>query len=403
MDARTLGLRLNKRLMFFTRLFLELKSLNAVIQLFYLSRGLTISQIVYLSLVWSATVLLCDVPSSFLADKFGRKKLIFAGILLTSLQTFLMFFASGFSTFVFLYVIGAMGYSFFMGADHALIYDSLKELKEQSGANRVAGKYFASTSLAKIFVPFIGSLIAKDLLPWQFIILIGIDFAGSIISMIVATRLTEPKISVKAQEEFGVIRAGIKTILSDKTLFKIAMNKIIMFQAAFVYWRIYQVFLKGEGMPVVYLGAVYLFFQTTLFLAFWNAERLQKMIGIMNFVWGPQILGFAAVILSMVSHNFLVLFLSAGALLVVGTVRDPFFMSQIQARLKSFNRATTTSTLNTIKNISDIPLILLIGYLAGVNITYVLVISAFLFAAASALTPIERRDLKIGKGEWALT
>ena len=70
MDARTLGLRINKRLMFFTRLFLELKSLNAVIQLFYLSRGLTISQIVYLSLVWSATVLLCDVPSSFLSDKF---------------------------------------------------------------------------------------------------------------------------------------------------------------------------------------------------------------------------------------------------------------------------------------------------------------------------------------------
>ena len=84
MEQRIKGLKLNKRLMFGTRFFIELKTLNAVIQLFYLSRGLDLGQIIYLSLVWTVTSFLCDVPSSFLADKFGRKKLIIAGIFLTS-------------------------------------------------------------------------------------------------------------------------------------------------------------------------------------------------------------------------------------------------------------------------------------------------------------------------------
>ena len=239
MDAHREGLKLNKRLMFGTRLFLEIKSINAVVQLFYLSRGLNLSQIILLSLVWTVTTLICDLPSSYLADRLGRKKLIIAGIFLTSLSTLLMFFVHGFPLFTLVYIIGAVGYSFFTGADHALIYDSLKELRQVKSINRVAGKYFSSTSLAKIFIPFLGSIIAKDLLPWQFTVLIAIDFAGSLISIIIASKLTEPTISDRVRKRFGIFREGVKMILTDKTLFKIALNKIIMFQAAFVYWKIY--------------------------------------------------------------------------------------------------------------------------------------------------------------------
>ena len=139
MRERINRLKLNKRLMFGTRFFMELKTINAVIQLFYLSRGLDLGQMVLLSLVWSVTTFFSDVPSSFLADKFGRKKLIMIGISLTSLSTFLLFFAHGFVFFALTYVIGAIGFSFFMGADHAILYDSLKEVGEEKNAGSVAG------------------------------------------------------------------------------------------------------------------------------------------------------------------------------------------------------------------------------------------------------------------------
>lgn len=393
MNERIKRLKLNKRLMFGTRLFIELKSLNAVIQIFYLSRGLDIGQIIYLSLVWSVVSFLCDVPSSFLADKFGRKKLIMVGIFLTALSTFSLFFVHGFLAFTLTYIIGAAGYSFFMGADHALLYDSLKETGEEGGVNRVAGKYFSSASLPKIIVPFIGSFIARGLLPWQFLVLIGIDFVGSIISMILAGFLTEPKVEEQKPQKISLFKDGFKLIKSDHTLLKIALNKITIFQAAFVYWRVYQVFLKDAGLPTIFLGLIFTIFQGILFLMFWNTERVQRWVGKMNFLAFPPILGFIAIILSLITSNLYILFGSCVILLIVGTIRDPLFLSVVQARIPSFNRATTTSTLNAVKNISDIPILLTVGYLATININYVLVAAGVLFLIPIVFMRINKEDL----------
>lgn len=392
-EKRVKGLKLNKRLMFGTRLFIEFKTLNAVIQLFYLSRGLDLSQIIYLSLVWTITAFICDVPSSYLADKFGRKKLIMVGILLTSLSTFLLFFANGFPYFILTYIIGAAGYSFFMGADHALLYDSLKEVGDENLSNRVAGKYFSSASLPKIFMPFLGSLIAKSLLPSQFLILVAIDFVGTILSFVMASFITEPKIESIKVKGLGLLKEGFKLISSDKTLLKFALNKILIFQAAFVYWRVYQVLLKNAGMQTIYLGVIYVVFQGMLFLMFWNTEKVQNKIGKMNFMLLPQIIGFIAILASLLTSNLVILFISCILLLFVGTIRDPLFLSIMQTRIPSFNRATATSTLNTIKNIIDIPLLILVGYLAKVNINYVLIISGLLFLTPILLLRIKKEEL----------
>lgn len=393
--SRVKGLTLNKRLMFGTRFFIELKSLNAVIQIFYLSRGLDLGQMVFLSLVWSLVAFVCDVPSSFLADKYGRKKLIIVGIFLTAISTFLLFFAHGFAFFTLTYIIAAAGYSFFMGADHALLYDSLKEVGEEPSATRVAGKYFSSQSLPKIVVPFIGSFIARGLLPWQFMILIGIDLAGSIVSMILAGFLTEPKVEKIQAEKLNLLKEGFKLIRSDKTLFKMALNKITVFQAAFVYWRVSQIFLKDAGLPIIFLGAIYTVFQGILFLMFWNTEKVQRWVGKINFLTYPPILGFIAITLSLLTTNLYILFFCCVVLLTVGTIRDPLFLSVMQARIPSFNRATAISTLNTIKNIIDVPILLTVGYLAKIDIHYVLVTAGILFLIPIVFMRIGKEDLNV--------
>lgn len=395
MKDRIKGLKLNKRLMFGTRFFLELKSINSVIQLFYLSRGLDLGQVVYLSLAWTITSFFCDIPSSFLADKFGRKKLIISGIILTSISTFMLFSANSFLMFVVSYIVAAAGYSFFMGTDQAIIYDSLKEVGEENKSNRVAGKYYSAQSLPKIFMPFIGSLLAKDLLPGQFNILIIIDLIGTIIAIIMASFLTEPKVEIIKRKTLALFKEGINLIRKDSVLLKFALNKIIIFQAAFVYWRVYQVFLKNNGMPVYYLGLIYTGFASILFFMFWHTEKVQRIIGKLKFANLMPVFGFMAVTISLLTNNLIVLFIACVVLLIVGTVRDPFFMSQMQGRIHSFNRATATSTLNTIKNISDIPIYLLIGYLAKINVNYVLVVSGILFLIPMIFLRIKKEEIVI--------
>lgn len=388
-------LNLNKRLMFGTRFFIELKSIYAVVQLFYLSRGLNASEVIYLSLIWSATTLFADLPTSIIADRFGRKKTIMLGILLTAISTIILFFAEGFWQIIPVHIIGALGISFFSGADQALLYDSVKELGQEKSINRIAGKYFSAASLPKIIIPLLGSYIAKNLLPKEFLILIIVDFVGMIIALIVASFLTEPKIKHKFETNSEYLKAGIKLIMKDKILLKLALNKITVLQAAFVYWRIYQIVLQNAHMPIIYLGLVYTVFQGIIFVAHWNTEKVQDFFGPINFAIIPQILGFVGIIFSLMSTNLIIIFISCVTVILVGTFRDPFFMSQMQARIPSNSRATATSALNVIKNFSDIPILLLIGYLASININYVLIVSGILFLISIIFLRIKKEDLQL--------
>jgi MFS family permease len=393
MESRLRSLKLNKKLMFGTRFFIELKTIFAVVQLFYLSRGLSTSQIIYLSLFWSITTFICDLPSSVLADKFGRKKLLMVGIFFISISNVLLFFGHDFWQFVFFSIINAIGYSFATGADTALLYDSLKELGEEGSIRRVSGKYFSAASLPKIIMPLLGSLIAKNLLPWQFAIVIGIDFLGTIVSLILASFLTEPIIKDKVKNNLGILREGFKLVMSDNILLKFALNKSFVFEASFVYWRVYQIVLQNAHMPVIFLGLVYTVFQGIMFLTHWNTEKVQKLVGPVNFAIIPQIVGLVGIILTLVSSNLVVLFVSCIAVILAGTFPDPFFLTQMQARIPSFNRATATSTLHTIKNIIDIPILLLVGYLASINVNYVLIVSAVLFVIPLIFMRIKEEEL----------
>jgi len=393
MKDRIHGLRLNKRLMFGVRFFIEIKTIFAVIQLFYLSRGISTSQIIYLSLVWSIVTFVCDLPSSILADKFGRKKLLMIGIFFISISNIFLFLGHNFWQFVLFSVINAVGFSFATGADTALLYDSLKESGEEGSVRRVSGKYYSAASLPKIIMPLIGSLIAKNLLPWQFAVVIGIDFVGTIVAFVLAGFLTEPRIKEKVENSLGLLKDGFKLVFSDKTLLKFAFNKTFVFEAAFIYWRVYQVVLQNAHMPIIFLGLVYTAFQGIMFLTHWNTERVQKFMGPINFALIPQIVGLVGIVLSLVTSNLVVLFVSCVAIILVGTFRDPFFLTQMQARIPSFNRATATSTLNTIKNIMDLPLLLLVGYLASLNVNYVLATSGVLFAFSILFLRINRGDL----------
>ena len=248
-------------------------------------------------------------------------------------------------------------------------------------------------------MPFVGSIIAHGLLPWQFIVVIVIDFIGTILSFTMASFLTEPKVPARAEKagegKFKIFTEGFKLIKYDKILLNMALNKITIFQASFVYWRIYQVLLKNASMPTLYLGLIYTVFQSVLFFMFWNTGKLQKRVGIMNFIFYPQVLGVIAVTISFLTTNLILLFACCVILLIVGTIRDPLFLAQMQARIPSFNRATATSTLNMIKNISDIPILILVGYLANIDVRYVLLVAFALFVIPLFWLRIEKEDLKI--------
>ena len=81
-----------------------------------------------------------------------------------------------------------------MGADHAILYDSLKEVGEEPNANRVAGKYFSSASLPKYSCHF--GKFYSEVTAFTVYDLIAIDLLVQLCQCF-ASFLTEPKFKEK--------------------------------------------------------------------------------------------------------------------------------------------------------------------------------------------------------------
>lgn len=373
--ARFEILRRNKFYLFWCRFFVDLNALNAVVQLFYLQRGLTVSNIYYLGIAFAIGVLIFDIPSSYLADKWGRKNTILLGIFVNVIANGYLFFANGFWPFFIDTFVLAISYAFFFGVEDAFIYDNAKEMKQEGIVIKTAGKYSAAGRVSKILTPFIGVLIAKNLSAAEFNILLFINFISSCLAVFFAMSLNEPKRFIeKFRTQISIFKDGLTTFWNTKALRALALNKTLIFIASFIFWRFYQDALYARGFSVFVLGLIYPVSNAILVLVFILApkitERVNYSLVFNSVVW----LTLGSSILFLITDFKLALYFSAIILLTVATVRDPFFFQQIHYRIKSYNRATTASILGVFKNVADIPLLVLSGYLASFGGKWIMIL-----------------------------
>ena len=86
-----------------------------IIQLFYLANNLTILKIAIIGAVWSIVKIILEVPSSILADKWGRKKTIILSLIFGILQMITLLYATEFWIFLVASIWSAASFAFLSG------------------------------------------------------------------------------------------------------------------------------------------------------------------------------------------------------------------------------------------------------------------------------------------------
>ncbi|OGL76546.1 hypothetical protein A3E97_02775 [Candidatus Uhrbacteria bacterium RIFCSPHIGHO2_12_FULL_47_12] len=382
----------NLRLLFWGRAFLETKALAAVMVLFYQTRGLKMDQIFYLTIVWSLTALVCEVPSGYLSDVIGRKKTMLIGTVLFMVSQVHRMYATDYWEFVFQFILMSAAFSCFSGTEEAMLYESLSAVGREEEMLAQNGKQSAAKQIFKTFTPLMGAFVASDLTEAQYCILLWVDVVTAFVAFGIFIFLTEPPhVKRVLEEEIGIFAESVKTIRENPWMLRISVNKILVFTGAFFTWRVYQPILSEHGVSAIWLGIFYFLSSVFGFLGTWYLGAIEKRFGMASFMTWTTIGSVLMYIIGFVSSIPILLFVAYLVIITTSILREPAFSHLVNQHVDSKSRATTLSNLNMLKSIVDIPLIFLAAIVSTMDLRYPLVIGFVLCLLALIVFPIREQ------------
>lgn len=247
---------------------------------FFQENGLSQTQIFMLQSIFAIGVLALEVPSGYFADHVGRKASLMLGGVLTVLGFIIYTFAYGFWPIALAELVIGFGLSFVSGADVALLYDSLKELKSADQYRKTEANTFGLIGISEALASVAGGGLALISLRLPFV-LQGFVYAGIIP---LTAMLREPPVTKSAEiNPFRDVMRVTKYALHGHTEIKwlIFYSAIIGTLTHTMVW-LTQPYYQLVGIPLGWFGVLWAvqFVMLALFAHF--ADRYEVKLGKKN-------------------------------------------------------------------------------------------------------------------------
>jgi MFS family permease len=125
-------------------------------------RGLSLTQVTVLEAPFWLVIILSEVPTGAVADRWGRKISLLLGCLTYSVSIFIFGIAEGFPLLMLSYLIWAISMTLASGADTALAYESLAALGREGEFRKVMGRAQACMIAASLIGLLLGAPLAAS-------------------------------------------------------------------------------------------------------------------------------------------------------------------------------------------------------------------------------------------------
>jgi MFS family permease len=332
--------------------------------LFWQENGLSFSQIMILQSCFSLSLVFMEIPSGYVADVIGRKKsLVLTSIFyITSIIVYI--FSYNFSSFLFAEILMAIGFSFLSGADSAFIYDTLKDLKQETRYKKIWGNklFFGLTAMAifNLIGGYIGSIDLRT--TWYF------TLATVILILPIVLTLKEP------QRHKLIFKKGYTKVLINiihKKIIKQAKLKWLIIYAgiAFAFFQgtqwLYVPYFELLEIPIKYFGALYALFTIFSAISSKQSHKIEEYIGEQKSITLLTILtGIGLLLMSK-----FIFILSIAFILIFQFIRGFYTViisDYINKLTDSSIRATVLSAQNLIARIFYALLMPVFGYLTDI-------------------------------------
>ena len=335
-----------------------------VMVIFWQENGLSLTEIMILQSLFSIFVVLLEVPTGYFADVFGRKRsLIFA-----SFFSFLgfIFYGLGYGFYQFLVaeILLAVALSLMSGADSAMLYDTLKDLKKENLYKKIWGSILSYGFVSIAFASVVGGFIGKIDLRWT--IYLTLPFMFFLIPL--SFSFKEPrrhKLIFKKGYIIDIFKIIKTVVLTNKKLkwLIIYSGVLLGFNGAGLW--LYQPYFQISGLDIVYFGIVFAFFNVVAAISSKYAHKIENTMGQkFSLILLVLITGISYLLMS----NFIYIFSFSFAFLhqFVRGFSAPIIDDYINKIVSSEIRATVLSVQNMSRRFFYATIIPIIGWIADV-------------------------------------
>jgi MFS family permease len=343
------------------------------IPFFTIWAGLNYTQIFILESWFMAWIFILEIPTGAVADYFGRRVSIALSCFMNALAAVVYVSFPNFYVYLLGEFLWAIGVAFMSGAENAMIFDSLKEVKQTKKSKRVFARYGYIASIAFIIASPLGSFIAgiTDLRVPMLLTAIPMVLAG-----IVSLTLKEPPYKSKKERTryINLIRKGFKLIKTNKALQILTLDASLSFFIFYFILWFYQPMAMKAGLAIVYLGFVSSGMNIYGIGLSEKIETVEKIFGkkrflVLSFLF-TGILFIIGALTNYLPLMVVIIFLIWGFRMARQAVQQHY----INQYVPSNNRATVLSTISMIGRILVVIGNPIVGYLTDWSFNNTLII-----------------------------
>ena len=329
-----------------------------------LANKLTMTQVMILETIFLISVLFLEVPSGAFADLYGRKLSLSLSMIFLTIGLIIFGLGNTFWIFLVAQIVHSIGFSFLSGADWALVYDSLKEIKREKDYSRIYGNtnflVFVTFAITALISGFFGIVIGYR----NVFYLTALMF---FISFIITLFFKEPPSHKKIIQKnyYKHIIEAIKFSYKNP----VVKNLIIYFSmfAAFsnLAWFIIQPFYNNSELPKYIVGVAISLYFLSAAIGYLASKKIITYIKEEIILLGVLFIASFSFIGIFFVNKWIALILISSMSFMAG-IRNTLVSNGINKHTDSYHRATVLSVQSMSKSITYAIFAPIIGYFTDI-------------------------------------
>ncbi|MCZ8518483.1 MULTISPECIES: MFS transporter [Paenibacillus] len=273
----------NLRKLYAFRFLSSLIPAYVIERLYWEERGMSIQMVVYTEIIYALTIVLLEVPTGVLADKWGRQRMLVLSSLLACGEFGILLVAEEFWHFALVVFLAGISRSASSGAENALLYDTLLLQGRAPSFEKQLGRLHACDFVSAMLAALCGSLLASrfglELNYW-------ISLGSALTALSLTLLLVEPA-SVAEESAAGEAVSLKRSVVVSLRFFRNRPSVVTVLLSGMVtgtaigfideFWQLY---VNRLGLPVLYFGVMSAAFMLLRLPGSLLAHRLADRFGI---------------------------------------------------------------------------------------------------------------------------